>query len=76
MTKLRDSVELRSLEQKSPLNIYVEESDTAFDQLLSTTAHATLSSFLTYELPQVNEQCYQYLQILRKKRKTEVSNKG
>lgn len=75
MSKLRDSVELRSLEQKSPLHIYVEESDRAFAKLLSDTAHASLTTFLAYNIPGVNAKCYQYIQTLRRKRKAAQTNK-
>lgn len=66
VTKLRDSVSLRSLEQKSPLNIYIEDADAAFEKLLSETGHSSVLTFLQYNIPGVNTQCFEYLQTLRK----------
>lgn len=75
MSKLRDSVSLRSLEQKSPLNIYVEEGDIIFQKFLSETAHASLITFLNYNIPGIDTKCYEYLQKLRQERKAAKTNK-
>jgi preprotein translocase subunit SecA len=42
MTKIREGVSLRSLEQKSPLNIYIEESDNNFEALKLAVARNTI----------------------------------
>ena len=39
MVKIREGVTLRSLEQRSPLNIYVNEADNHFNEMKSTVAH-------------------------------------
>lgn len=39
MTKIREGVSLRSLEQKSPLNIYTEEADKHFNLMKKNVAH-------------------------------------
>jgi hypothetical protein len=45
MTKVREGVSLRSLEQRSPLNIYVEEADKNFTQLKKNVAIGSVTSF-------------------------------
>lgn len=40
--KIRESVNLRSLEQKSPLNIYVDEADKLFKMLIIHVAHKVI----------------------------------
>lgn len=40
--KIRESVNLRSLEQKSPLNIYVDEADKLFKLLINHVAHKVI----------------------------------
>ncbi|MBQ6970374.1 hypothetical protein IJQ19_02085 [bacterium] len=42
MFKIRESVNLRSLEQKSPLNIYVDEADKLFKLLINHVAHKVI----------------------------------
>ena len=39
MAKMREGVALRSLEQKSPLNIYTEEADKLFNSMKKEVAH-------------------------------------
>ena len=39
MSKIREGVALRSLEQKSPLNIYTEEADKLFNLMKEKVAH-------------------------------------
>ncbi|MBQ4209043.1 hypothetical protein II654_01230 [bacterium] len=39
MAKIREGVALRSLEQKSPLNIYTEEADKLFNSMKKKVAH-------------------------------------
>ncbi|WP_391591749.1 Protein translocase subunit SecA [[Mycoplasma] cavipharyngis] len=75
ITKLRDSVSLRTLEQKSPLYIYVEEADLAFERMLNEIGHSLILIFLHYNLPGVNSQCYEYAQQLRKERKLSQEKK-
>ena len=46
-TKLREGVSLRSLEQVSPLHLYVEESDKAFEKLKKDVAYQTVFAFIS-----------------------------
>ncbi len=43
--KLREGVNLRAYEQKSPLNIYVNDADRMFNNLKNNTAHKTIVIF-------------------------------
>ncbi|MBQ5492302.1 MAG: preprotein translocase subunit SecA [Mycoplasmataceae bacterium] len=45
--KLREGVSLRSLEQVSPLHLYVEESDKAFEKLKKDVAYQTVFAFIS-----------------------------
>ncbi len=47
--KLRDSVTLRSFEQKSPLNIYVEDSDRLFYNIIINIASETIFGILGFD---------------------------
>ena len=53
MSKIREGVTLRSLEQKSPLNIYVEEADKHFTTLKKNVAHKVVISIHRLYIPQV-----------------------
>lgn len=51
MTKLREGVSLRSLEQKMPLNIYIEDGNKLFERMKFDTVEAVFSAFLKLSLP-------------------------
>ena len=54
-TKLREGVSLRSLEQVSPLHLYVEESDKAFEKLKKDVAYQTVFAFISNSSnPEIN----------------------
>ncbi|MCQ3908525.1 MAG: hypothetical protein MJ200_03080 [Mycoplasmoidaceae bacterium] len=53
MGKIREGVTLRSLEQKSPLNIYVEEADRHFDTLKRNVAHKVVISIHRLYIPNI-----------------------
>ena len=53
MSKIREGVTLRSLEQKSPLNIYVEEADKHFDRLKQNVAHKVIISIHRLYIPNI-----------------------
>ncbi|MCQ3914612.1 MAG: hypothetical protein MJ201_02260 [Mycoplasmoidaceae bacterium] len=53
MSKIREGVTLRSLEQKSPLNIYVEEADKHFDRLKRNVAHKVVISIHRLYIPNI-----------------------
>jgi preprotein translocase subunit SecA len=55
MIKIREGVTLRSLEQTSPLNIYVEEADKNFTKLKTDIAVNSVSSFNSLFIPDFNE---------------------
>ncbi len=51
LNKLRDSVNLRAYEQKSPLNIYIEESNIFFEQMKKIIVHSAFFAFNNMQLP-------------------------
>ncbi len=53
MSKIREGVTLRSLEQKSPLNIYVEEADQHFETLKKNVAHKVIISIHRLYIPKI-----------------------
>ncbi|MCQ2747834.1 MAG: hypothetical protein MJ223_00935 [Mycoplasmoidaceae bacterium] len=53
MSKIREGVILRSLEQKSPLNIYVEEADRRFEILKRNVAHKVVISIHRMYIPNI-----------------------
>ena len=53
MSKIREGVTLRSLEQKSPLNIYVEEADRHFTTLKKNVAHKVVISIHRLYIPNI-----------------------
>lgn len=54
MGKIREGVTLRSLEQKSPLNIYVEEADKHFNTLKKNVAHKVIISIHKLYIPKIS----------------------
>lgn len=54
--KIREGVQLRSLEQRSPLNIYVEEADWNFNEMKKNIAHQVVVSLHRIFIPKVNEE--------------------
>ncbi len=50
ISKLREGVNLRAYEQKSPLNIYIQDADALFNKYKSDVAVNTISSILTQGL--------------------------
>ena len=61
MVKVREGVNLRSLEQRSPLNIYVEEADKHFEDMKQKVAHATVIQINHIFVPRVNEAIFNEL---------------
>ena len=55
MSKIREGVSLRSLEQRSPLNIYVEEAEKRFNILKKNTAHKVVLSIYRLYVPKAQE---------------------
>ncbi|MEG2198579.1 MAG: hypothetical protein RRZ34_01830, partial [Malacoplasma sp.] len=51
MTKLREGVSLRSLEQKMPLNIYIEDGNKLFERMKFDIVESVFTSFLKLSLP-------------------------
>jgi len=54
VTKIREGVQLRSLEQKSPLNIFVEEADTLFNMLKVNIARTSIIALHRIYMPEYN----------------------
>ena len=61
MVKVREGVNLRSLEQRSPLNIYVEEADKHFEDMKQKVAHTTIVQINHIFVPRVNEAIFNEL---------------
>ena len=61
MVKVREGVNLRSFEQRSPLNIYVEEADKHFSDMKRNVAHATIVQINHIFVPKVNEAIFNEL---------------
>jgi len=55
VTKIREGVTLRSLEQKSPLHIYVEEADKHFENMRVAIARNSVISLHRNYIPEVNK---------------------
>lgn len=51
MTKLREGVNLRSLEQRSPLNIYIEDGNNLFERMKTNVVTDTITSICNLSLP-------------------------
>jgi preprotein translocase subunit SecA len=61
MTKIREGVTLRSLEQRSPLNIYVQEADYNFNEMKKNVAHNSVIALHRIYIPKVNEELHNRL---------------
>jgi preprotein translocase subunit SecA len=61
MTRIRESVSLRSLEQRSPLNIYVDEADKFFNEMKKNIAHAIIVSIHNLYIPKINQELFNSL---------------
>ena len=61
MVKVREGVNLRSFEQRSPLNIYVEEADKHFNDMKRNVAHATIIQINHIFVPKINEAIFNEL---------------
>ena len=48
--KLREGVQLRSLEQVNPLNIYINDSDKMFTSMIKNIAHQSVIRMMTVKL--------------------------
>ncbi len=51
MTKLREGVNLRSLEQRSPLNIYIEDGNNLFEKMKSDIVRDVINGICKLSLP-------------------------
>lgn len=61
IVKVREGVTLRSLEQRSPLNIYVQEADWHFDKMKKNVAHSAIINFHRLFIPKINEEIHNAL---------------
>ena len=61
MVKIREGVNLRSFEQRSPLNIYVEEADKHFNEMKKNVAHFAIRQINHIFVPRVNEAIFNEL---------------
>ncbi|MGL4951778.1 MAG: preprotein translocase subunit SecA [Mycoplasma sp.] len=63
INKLRDGVSLRSYEQKAPLNIYIEDSDRLFYNIVITIAEESIKSVVSYNKGAIYANAYDLIQI-------------
>lgn len=63
-SKVREGVTLRSLEQRSPLNIYVDEVDKHFETLKKNVAHNVIININHIYVPKVNEEIFNLLSTI------------
>lgn len=61
ITKMREGVQLRSLEQRSPLNIYIEEADWHFNQMRIQIARSCLITFFRMFIPNAQQEIHNRL---------------
>lgn len=64
MTKLREGVNLRSLEQRSPLNIYIEDGNNLFEKMKSDIVHSVINQICELSLPNEQEKVREALEQL------------
>lgn len=62
MTKLREGVNLRSLEQRSPLNIYIEDGNLLFEKLKSDVVRDVINSICKLSLPNESSEVLEALE--------------
>lgn len=78
MTKLREGVNLRSLEQRSPLNIYIEDGNNLFEKMKSDIVRDVINGICELNLPNESNEISEALQKnnvkdLSKKKVNELS---
>jgi preprotein translocase subunit SecA len=56
MVKIREGVTLRSLEQRSPLNIYVEEADKFFTQMKHNISYRVITRYAKIYVPNIQNE--------------------
>lgn len=61
MTKLREGVNLRSLEQRSPLNIYIEDGNNLFEKMKSDVVRDVINGICRLSLPNETNLIYDAL---------------
>ncbi len=69
LNKLRDSVNLRAYEQKTPLNIYIEEGNNYFEEMKKIIVHSSFFGFNNMVLPNQSQQIKEDLDLLFKDKK-------
>ncbi|MDR0739929.1 MAG: preprotein translocase subunit SecA [Mycoplasmataceae bacterium] len=75
ITRVREGVSLRSLEQRSPLNIYVEEADWHFNEMRKNVAHQIIISFHRLYIPKINEELHNNLAKVLPERQLDAPKK-
>lgn len=64
MMRLREGVNLRSLEQRSPLNIYVDEADKHFSEMKRNVAHGVILNINRIYVPHINDEIFNSLNAI------------
>ncbi|MCF0217762.1 MAG: preprotein translocase subunit SecA [Malacoplasma sp.] len=64
MTKLREGVNLRSLEQRSPLNIYIEDGNNLFEKMKIDVVNDTIAALCNLSLPNESNELREALDSL------------
>ncbi|AEG72381.1 protein export cytoplasm protein SecA ATPase RNA helicase [Mycoplasma haemofelis str. Langford 1] len=67
VSKLKNNAGFHSLEQKSPLNVFIEKTGDSFEELLIKCGKLVLKNILNLPDSPIGEDCYEYLESLREK---------
>ncbi|AEW44924.1 preprotein translocase, SecA subunit [Mycoplasma haemocanis str. Illinois] len=67
VSKLKNNAGFHSLEQKSPLNVFIEKTGDSFEELLIQCGKLVLKNILNLPDSPIGEDCYEYLESLREK---------
>lgn len=79
MTKLREGVNLRSLEQRSPLNIYIEDGNNLFEKMKMDVVRSVINQICHLSLPNEQDKIREELELLTNSeeyKKKELENKN
>ncbi|OAL10213.1 protein export cytoplasm protein SecA [Candidatus Mycoplasma haematobovis] len=73
VTKLKNNAGFHSLEQKSPLNIFIEKIGESFEEILLECGKLVLKNILNLPDSPIGSDCYEYLEELRKAQSLQLS---
>lgn len=77
MGKLRNNVQFHSLEQKSPLNVFIEKIGESFEEILVLCGKSVLQKVLNIKNGDIGAEMHQYLEnLLREQRRSEIEGEN